>query len=655
MNQLLTTIQTAFNTMMSAIVGAIQTFANQLKGFLDYLTGWVVALIRSGMDYIKTLAEGIINQVAGFIRDVVTKVQDAISQLITFAKNFFESVVNQANKLWEDIVKKIQAGYEQLISGSNAIINTVNERLGGLRESFTAAAEEIVGSLTGLAKEQLQPIKEALLPYLEMIMAAADKDHVTHLAKGFDDMSSGHSMALQSREDAQRYFTSKAPYERFSRWLFFSITVVAQYLEVYKGVAHANAQVVLQEFAGTYSYMLLSPPDAITVFRRGLISEKQCISIIHKQGYTEEDAVNMMAAATTLPNPSDMLNMWHRGLINDNDVNQGLKAQGFQGDWLSLVKEASFIHPPAQDLITMAVRDVFSPGTVERFQQMEDFPEAFEKEAKKAGLDVKWARNYWAAHWRLPSAEQGFEMFQRGVILEEDLNLLLKSLDIMPYWREKLTQISYNTLTRVDVRRMHKIGVMTDEELPTAYENIGYSPKDAADLADFTIELNKNTKSAPDEELGKLTKATILNFYEDGLINEDRAIELLVSAGYTPEAAQLLTNENELKVELRKRREELDHIVDLVKAGVLSASDAGDKLNALNLEQGELRKAETRILRATEKKVAIPSRTEGEKMVAAKIITLTDYKELLSLHGYAPKWVEAFVRLLGVKGGTAEA
>ncbi|GAH93918.1 unnamed protein product, partial [marine sediment metagenome] len=44
-------------------------------------------------------------------------------------------------------------------------------------------------------------------------------------------------------------------------------------------------------------------------------------------------------------------------------------------------------------------------------------------------------------HWSLPSPSQGFEMLHRGVIDEAELNMLLRALDIMPFWREKLTKV----------------------------------------------------------------------------------------------------------------------------------------------------------------------------------------------------------------------
>ncbi|GAH58877.1 unnamed protein product, partial [marine sediment metagenome] len=46
-----------------------------------------------------------------------------------------------------------------------------------------------------------------------------------------------------------------------------------------------------------------------------------------------------------------------------------------------------------------------------------------------------------------------------------ELDSLFMATDIMPWWREKLKAISYNPLTRVDVRRVFKMGIVSEEQV----------------------------------------------------------------------------------------------------------------------------------------------------------------------------------------------
>ncbi|KKL25173.1 hypothetical protein LCGC14_2407960, partial [marine sediment metagenome] len=99
--------------------------------------------------------------------------------------------------------------------------------------------------------------------------------------------------------------------------------------------------------------------------------------------------------------------------------------------------------------------------------------------------------------------------------------------DVMPFWRDKLTQIAFSPLTRIDIRRMHKVEVLTEEEVNRAYHDIGYSDLNAERLTAFTLRLNAPKAKDDVDELAKLTRASVLGFFEDGIINADKARSLL--------------------------------------------------------------------------------------------------------------------------------
>ncbi|GAJ10812.1 unnamed protein product, partial [marine sediment metagenome] len=174
-------------------------------------------------------------------------------------------------------------------------------------------------------------------------------------------------------------------------------------------------------------------------------------------------------------------------------------------DYMMRVTE---VIPSAGDIIRYAVREVYTPDIAKAFGQFDELgvsageidgvlsgaitkpsldPEGVlakaESDIEAAGLPPATFTKEWAAHWLLPSILQGFEMLHRGVIPFKStgtqalsLERLMIALDIMPAWREPLKDISYNPFTRVDVRRMHKIGVLDEEAVFTAYADVGFSP-----------------------------------------------------------------------------------------------------------------------------------------------------------------------------------
>jgi hypothetical protein len=414
------------------------------------------------------------------------------------------------------------------------------------------------------------------------------------------------------------------------------------------------SNVALQELAQNAPYQLLQVPEVVATWKIRAIDKQTALLSLRKNGYSTGDAEALLKAADEVPAEGDLVAMLLREIISEEQFNQALQHRGLDPTWQGPMKKLAELIPPPADLITMAVREVFTPAIASAQGQFEDFPEAFAEWAKKQGLSDYWARNYWAAHWTLPSPQQGFEMLQRGVIDEQQLDALLKALDIMPAWRSRLTAIAYNPLTRVDIRRMHKIGVLGTSSLQAAYQAIGYTPEDALRLSDFTVELNKGTGAEDDTELGKLTRSNILGFYEDGLIPRERAFQLLTGIGITAEAATLYVTSVDLSSKRSERKAEADHLVELGIAGSLSFEEAQDRLNRLGLEPVEVDRAVTRLLRALEKQVKLPSRAEGENLFTAGIIDEASFVDLLGRLGYSQKWQGAFLAQAKGKKGDAD-
>jgi len=236
--------------------------------------------------------------------------------------------------------------------------------------------------------------------------------------------------------------------------------------------------------------------------------------------------------------------------------------------------------PPVTDIITMAVREVFTPEVVQRFGQMEDLPPEFVTWAKQKGLSDYWASAYWAAHWILPSIGQGFEMLHRRVIDDSDLDLLLRALDVMPFWREKLKDISFRPLTRVDVRRMHRIGVLEEEGVFEAYLDVGYNEDNARKMTEFTVAFNMEAER-------ELTKTDIIALYKKFAIERDAAKEMLIDIAFPEDTAELLMVRADLEIYASIKKEQIGYIKAAYIAGKIDEDEALSRLGKLNLPSKE--------------------------------------------------------------------
>lgn len=268
-------------------------------------------------------------------------------------------------------------------------------------------------------------------------------------------------------------------------------------------------------------------PNAMLLTQGNLVSgasDDEILKDISHADIHPDYAHKYLQGILTKPATGDLVRYELRRDPSLSNLSQELQRIGVHPGYTDVYKTLAYEIPPLGDIITMAVREAFSPEIASRFGQYEDYPDELTGWAEKKGLTKDWAERYWAAHWSLPSPQQGFQMLHRGVIDRNELNMLLRALDIMPYWRDRLTEIAYRPLTRVDVRRMYKEGVLDEAEVNEAYLQQGYNEENAGRMTLFTV---RQTLSS----LAKFTSTDVLNAYTKRMISESEARSLLSDLG----------------------------------------------------------------------------------------------------------------------------
>lgn len=308
-------------------------------------------------------------------------------------------------------------------------------------------------------------------------------------------------------------------------------------------------------------------------------------------------------------------------------VDRTLEEYGFKTADINYLKLTFAKYPGLQDLITMAVREAFSPEIISKYELGADFPEEFAAEAERQGLSRQWAERYWYAHWNLPSIGQGFEMLHRGLINREDLDVLLRTQDVMPFWRENIVQIAYNPLTRVDVRRMHALGVLDREQVKKAYKDVGYNDYNAELMTRFTEQYNQ----LEDREL---TKTEILQLYRKGTFTSDEALEFLGELGYDPDTAAWLLEEQAAAAGNEARDLSMTQVKKLYLAGAIEKGEATGRLAELGYQAEDIEKIYALWELEAEPNIRLPSRTDLESFWKALIIDDDTWFNYMLLLGY---------------------
>ena len=332
----------------------------------------------------------------------------------------------------------------------------------------------------------------------------------------------------------------------------------------------------------------MAAAELALAFVRGNIVEDKLLHDGNQLGFTNEDIAEYVKLTRYMLSVNDLITLWLRKEITDSFLDQRMLQLGVTKDDTAKLKSLAYFIPGVQDLIRMAVREAFTPEIAEKFGQYEDYPEAVTKWGEKQGLTKEWMQRYWASHWELPGASMGFEMFQRKIISHEDLVMLLRALDVMPYWRDKIIQLSYIPLGRIDIRRMHKLGILKDEDLTYRYELIGYSPEDAISQATFTMELNKEEVKLEKQAERDLTASEVTSAYANVLIDEDSARALLAELNYSEPEIDLKLALAELPAIKRNKTKLVEIIRQRLLYNAIDLNGAVDELNKLDLPPYEL-------------------------------------------------------------------
>jgi len=371
------------------------------------------------------------------------------------------------------------------------------------------------------------------------------------------------------------------------KWLGLQRLTTSQVLTLYRRGLISNTEMIrrLAEIGWNASDSIYveqtewSTPNAMLLVQGDLQqakSQTEILSDISIADINPKYAATYLDAILTKPSSQDIITYQLRKDPTLAGLDLDLRKIGIHPEYNDLYKTLAYPIPPVADIITMAVREAFTPEIAARFGQYQDYPPEFEEWAEKKGLSKEWSQRYWAAHWSLPSATQGFEMLHRGVITENELDMLLRALDVMPFWREKLTHIAYRRLSRVDIRRMYGLGVLTEDEVYEAYLELGYNERDAKRMTDFTVKQILATQS-------KFTSSDIISAFTKYMITRSEARSLLIEIGVKSENISFILTSAEYEREWALTDAKISAIRNLYKKKVYDDNKARAELLRLDL------------------------------------------------------------------------
>ncbi len=612
------------------------------------LTDDVIGSVSDALSTVGAAVGAIIDDVTAGVGSLLDAAGSILAKLGSDTIATVADVLERSRAVLDDVAGRVNEHVEGVLRDIAPVVDAFAETVTGLPAALVDVASEIVDGIVPVLQDAGKDAAGFLNDPIGGILGAFFGQEAPELVDRIEGIIKRIEDNPKTPEDVKRLTRPGILPAIPLMGLVVAVAMPVIIGSLANTVLGPTLQVMVQEENRLMRPTLLGLADGINAVYRGERDQAWLLDVGSQLGYEDEDIRLALGTQRPLPNVGDVLTWRHRQLVSDAEARDELRAAGWTDERIGRYIEASVIIPPLSDLVRFAVREAF-PGQDAYRETQAETPARFIDEAAKIGLPDTAARSYWAAHWVLPSVSQVFEMFQRGVIDAAELDRYLIVADVMPKWRERLTSISYTPFTRVDIRRMHALGLLDDRGVERAYRDIGYSPKDAKAQLAFVQALNNADEKAASAPERDLTRSDLTGAYRDGLLTREALVSALTTIGYDDDETALIVAREDLRVETAERRETKGLIVDAAVAGLIEYGEAQDRLAAAGLTTDEQALTLDTIERRREARLAAPTRADLFRFHKARIIDADELRAALGDLGYREPWLSRYIALAKTK------
>lgn len=395
-----------------------------------------------------------------------------------------------------------------------------------------------------------------------------------------------------------------------------------------------------------WSNEIPSPTDAIELRRRDMITREEYLHYLESFGYNNKRAEKLYQAAKTLISGDANTVLYWRGEFDKEDAVKNkeiyldrMSKLGFSLEETEQFEKSRRFYPSPSDLVTWQAREVFEEEMVEKYGLDAEFEEIDKEPFYKAGMDITQIKNYWRAHWLHPPLTVVYEMYHRGLIEKEELWAYFRLVEIPPFWRDKLIELSHPPYTRVDTRRMHAVGILDREAVKRNYMDLGYNEEKAENLTEFTIAYNM-----PAER--DLTRSMIEKAYEYTEITRNDAVDFLINMGYDAAESNLILTLKDYTINEDIINDQIATIKALYRGGIITIEDAVTGFDKMDLKPAYRSRLIAQMMREKQAIFKLPDKDDLIMFIKKKKITEEQFTDYMKRLGYQETEINLYLETL---------
>ena len=605
-------------------VSSLNTYNSNIEHFagdiLSDATQFIERALNLDSGYIGETLAGVEETAFDYFETAIAPITKQHEDTLNKVREHIDFTEQEVRIITDPIISAVSSDTAKVLTLQQTLTQTLLDRLESTGEGLTGSIGKIFSSFLGFNFADSVPDMETLLDPL------------------FTELEADENVPQALKDALAPGFPMLTPV------LLFAVPVIlGAVLGGFSASMFQGKILKVQQGSMRRERPALFTPGEIDLLQnRQAISGELAESDLASQGYdTNHISLREKIREVLLP-VGELFSLVNRGELSEPEFERQVIELGYSPQSFSALDTLRHPLPSIQDMIRFSVRDVYSPEVVSNFRLDDAYPVEFEDAIAQHGILPEAAHQYWQSHWVLPSIQMGFEMFHRGVIDSDTLQLLFQAQDILPFFREPLTDIAYRPYTRVDIRRMHKFGVLSENnlvesrgnknELQVAYEDLGFSPDKAQTMVDFTIAYNS---PRVDDEPKRLTRAQIIKFYRDKLYSKADSIQQLKDIGYDQPTAELFITLEDLDEYEKQVELSVMVIKTKLRKGVIDYDTAITSFDALNIPAARRDLLITEAFQEKEEDVRLPTKADLDKFLSAGLIDPTIYTARLLDLGYS--------------------
>lgn len=284
-------------------------------------------------------------------------------------------------------------------------------------------------------------------------------------------------------------------------------------------------------------------PDISAMWNRSVVNTDEAIKLGARIGYDETQVRRALELGGEPLSPMQLGEAFRRGFIDSKRFQRGIIQGPTRSEWFDVLEKLQFARMSTIDAASAVTQGHLSDAEGRRIASDNGLePDDFSTLIEIAG--------------RPPGVEFAQEALNRGFIGEPEFRTMFLESAIKNRYLPLLLKMRTRLMPQETARLAYREGVYSREKTLETLQQHGFTAEDAATLVSLE-------DSRRDETTKELTRAQIVDLYDEQVISRETAVSFLIDLGY-----------NEANVELMMALAEIKRMQRFVNAAITRVRSA---------------------------------------------------------------------------------